>query len=388
MKILVVAGEASADLHAGHVIERLASRNPVSLLGIGGDRLEKLGLKPLKTAREMAVVGLAEALKKIPQTLRLLTELEELARKEKPDFALLLDLPDFNLRLAPRLKQIGIPVIYYVSPQVWAWRSGRVRHMAECVDLLLAILPFEKKWYEDHAPPSLRVEYVGHPAIEEIPELRYAPEENVFTLMPGSRESEWRALFPAMVGAAALLHKENPGARFLLPIAETLRGSAAARTLLAAEGPCAEALRALGSALETSERPAHESLRRSRAALIASGTATLEAGIVGVPMVVAYKVHPATAFLFRHVIRYKGPIAMVNLIHGGFGTEKRLVPELLQDDVEPARLAAALREVAAEPEWPRLRGELARTRSLLSGEGRPIENAAAAIEAFARGVRS
>lgn len=387
MKILVVAGEASADLHAGHVIERLASRSPVNLFGIGGDRLERLGLKPLKTAREMAVVGLTEALKKIPQTLRLLTELEDLARKEKPDFALLLDLPDFNLRLAPRLKKLGIPVIYYVSPQVWAWRSGRVKHMAKCVDLLLAILPFEKQWYKDHAPAALRVEYVGHPAIEEIPELPYAPEENVFTLMPGSRESEWRALFPAIVGAAALLHKENPEARFLLPIAETLRKGDVARNLLAPDGPCGNDIRSLGSALEPNERPAHESLRRSRAAIIASGTATLEAGIVGTPMVVAYKVNPTTAFIFRYVIRYKGPIAMVNLIHGGFGTDKRVVPELLQDDVEPARLASALREVASEPKWRELRACLAETRGLLSGEGNPIENAARSIEAFLQGAR-
>lgn len=382
MKVLVVAGEASADLHAGHLIERLSKNSPVSLLGIGGGHLECLGLKPLKTAREMAVVGLAEALRKIPQTLRLLRELQELASRERPDFALLLDLPDFNLRLAPRLKKIGIPVVYYVSPQVWAWRSGRVKQMADCIDLLLAILPFEEKWYRTHAPEKLRVEYVGHPAIEEIPDLPYAPEENLFTLMPGSRESEWRGLFPAMLGAAALIRRENPAARFFLPVAEPLRGSAVASVMLSISGPAGSELRALGAALETVEAPAHECLRRSKAALIASGTATLEAGIVGTPMVVAYRVHPATAFLFRHLVRYRGPVAMVNLIHGGLGAEERLVPEFLQEQVNAEELASALRRVAAEPQWSRLRDRLALTRSLLSGPGLPLDNAAKAVERF------
>ncbi len=382
MKILVVAGEASADLHAGHLVERLAHKHPVSLLGIGGGNLERLGLKPIKTAREMAVVGLAEALRKIPQTLKLLNELESLAQKEKPDFALLLDLPDFNLRLAPRLKKLGIPVIYYVSPQVWAWRSGRVKQMAECLDLLLAILPFEKNWYRDHAPEKLRVEYVGHPALEEIPELPYMPEENLFVLMPGSREGEWRSLFSSMVAAAALIHRENPKARFLLPVAEPLRGSAVAAELLSPTGPCGADLRSLGEALSVVERPAHECLRRARAAIIASGTATLEAAIVGVPMLVAYKVHPATAFLFRHLIRYKGAVAMVNLIHGGLGSEERLVPELLQEQVNAGELASALRRVSTEPQWSLLRDRLAQTRSLLSGPGKPVQNAANAIENF------
>lgn len=382
MKILVVAGEASADLHAGHVIERLKSRHPVELMGIGGGHLEQLGLKPLKTAREMAVVGLAEALRKIPQTLRLLTELETLAAKEKPDLALLLDLPDFNLRLAPRLKKLGVPVVYYVSPQVWAWRSGRVKQMAECLDLLMAILPFEKDWYRDHAPEKLRVEYVGHPAIEEIPDLPYAPEENLYAIMPGSREGEWRSLFPAMIGAAALLARENPKLRFELPIAEPLRRGTVVTELLSPEGPCGADIKSLGAALTVLERPAHETLRRARAALIASGTATLEAAIVGTPMVVAYKVHAATAFLFRHVVRYKGAVAMANLIHCGLGSTDRLVPELLQEQVNPGELASALRGVASDPQWAQLKDRLALTRSLLSGAGRPIENAARAVENF------
>jgi lipid-A-disaccharide synthase len=382
LRILVVAGEASADLHAGHLIERIARQRPVELIGVGGAHLEALGLRPIKQAREMAVVGFTEALRKIPQTLRLLTDLAELGAREKPDVAILLDLPDFNLRLAPRLKKLGIPVIYYISPQVWAWRSGRVKQMARCLDLLLTILPFEAPWYRAHAPASLRVEYVGHPVIEEIPDLPYEPRENEIAIMPGSRESEWGTLAGPMLEAAALLARSRPELRFRLPLAEPLRKSALARGLLSPEGPHGDSIRSLGSSLSVEERPAHEVLRHVRAAWIASGTATLEAGVVGTPMVVAYKVSATTAFVFKHVVRYQGAVAMVNLIHGGLGSRERLVPELLQEDVTGPALASAMRDILTETRWQGLRAALAGTRALLAGAGLPIDNAARAVLNF------
>lgn len=381
-KLLVVAGEASADLHAAHLVERLKKRAAVELVGIGGDRLVAEGLVPVKHARDMAVVGFTEALKKIPQTLRLLRELEALAAKEKPDVAILLDLPDFNLRLAPRLKRLGIPVIYYISPQVWAWRSGRVHQMADCIDLLLSILPFEKDWYGKNAPARLRVEYVGHPALEEIPDLPYDPLPHQLAILPGSRESEWRNLFGPMLGAAALMAKADSSLRFRLPLAEPLRKSDLALAYLASEGPFAKELRELSGRLEVVEAPAHEVLRRSRAAWIASGTATLEAAIVGTPMVVAYKVSGTTAFIFRHLVRYQGAVAMVNLIHAGLGSPERPVAEVLQDNVTPAHLAARMGELLEESRWAALRDRLASTRSILSGTGLPVDNAANAVLGF------
>lgn len=382
MKILVVAGEASADLHAGHLVEEIARHEKVELIGIGGDRLVAQGLKPIRHARDMAVVGLTEALKKIPQTLQLFGELEALAKSEKPDLVLLLDLPDFNLRLAPRLKKLGIPVVYYISPQVWAWRSGRVKAMAECLDLLLLILPFEPDWYKKNAPAKLCTEYVGHPVIEEIPDQPYEPREHQIALMPGSRESEWGALFGPMIQAAALLARADSRLEFHLPLAEPLRKSELVRNLLSDGGPFGDSIHSLGKAFQVHEKPAHEILRHSRAAWIASGTATLEAAVVGTPMVVVYKVNAFTAFLFRNFVGYKGPIAIVNLIHGGLGTEERMVPELLQHEVEPQHLASALRQVISEPEWTRQKERLAKTRSILQGEGLPVANAANAIRRF------
>lgn len=384
MKLLVVAGEASADLHAGHLVERLKTKlpGPLQLIGIGGDRLVAEGMQPVKHARDMAVVGFTEAIKKIPQTLRLLGELEALASRERPDAALLLDLPDFNLRLAPRLKKLGIPVIYYISPQVWAWRSGRVHQMAECLDLLLSILPFEAPWYAKNAPAKLRVEYVGHPALEEIPDLPYDPLPHQIAILPGSRESEWRNLFGPMIGAAALLARGNPSLQFRLPLAEPLRKNEFVREVLDPGGPFSGELHDLGDRLQVIEAPAHEVLRRSRAAWIASGTATLEAAIVGTPMVVAYKVSGTTAFIFKHLVRYTGAVAMVNLIHSGLGSPERPVAEVLQEQVTPETLAGRMRELLAEPAWTNLRARLANTRTILSGAGLPVENAAAAVLRF------
>ncbi len=381
-KILIVAGEASADLHGAHLLERFSQKHEIELIGVGGDRLQALGLKPIKHAREMAVVGLTEALKKIPQTLRLLGELASLAEKEKPDLALLLDLPDFNLRLAPKLKNVGVPVVYYISPQVWAWRSGRVKQMANCIDLLLTILPFELPWYKKNAPASLKVEYVGHPVLEEIPDLPYEPEEKTLVLMPGSRESEWRELFGPLVEAAALLGRADSAWQFVLPLAEPLRNNALVQEFLSPEGPYGDSLRSLAANLQISLAPAHQELRKAKAAWIASGTATLEAAIVGTPMVVVYRVSAATAFLFRYLIRYQGPVAIVNLIHGGLGAKEYVVPEVLQEEVEPFALASAMREVLAPAVWEKQKSHLAETRKILSGPNLPLENAVRAVENF------
>lgn len=391
MKILVVAGEASADMHAAHALAALKKKleekgEGLELLGIGGDRLVKLGLKPVRAAREMAVVGLTEVIRRIPSTLRLMRELAELAEREKPDFALLLDLPDFNLRLAKLLKERKIRIVYYISPQVWAWRSGRVKRMAELLDLLLVILPFEKKWYEEHAAGTFPVSYVGHPVLEEVPEIPYAPEENRIALLPGSRESEWKNLFPVLIESARLMKRRKQELLFSLPLAETLRGSPLVQADLSLRGPYASALKELGDSFRMEERPAYEVHAKSKLALVASGTATLEAAVVGVPMLVLYRVSKSSAFLFRHVVGYKGAIAMANLVHTGLASEERVVPELLQEECNPQRVAAAALEILENPElWERQRARLAQTRSILSGTGSPSGNVAEELLRFREG---
>jgi lipid-A-disaccharide synthase len=379
----MVAGEASADLHGAHIVEHWQRTAEVSLVGVGGDRLIGLGMKPLCHARQMAVVGLTEALRKIPQTLRLVRELSELAEREKPDCAFLIDLPDFNLRLARRLKALGIPVVYFVSPQVWAWRSNRVKEMAEILDLLLVILPFEKDWYQKNAPAKLNVEYVGHPALEEIPTLPFSPSDSGgkrIALMPGSRLSEWNNLAKDFLEAAALLHRSHPDWEFVLPLAEPLRKEEEIREALKGSDEYNDSITSLGKSLSVVEQPAHEVLRECHGALIASGTATLEAAIVGIPMVVAYRVSAVSAFLFRHLVGYRGPVAMANIIHCGLNSEERLVPELLQEQVSPENLAGSLRTVLASPCWERTRDRLSQTRKILAGPGSTSQNVVSAVE--------
>ncbi|NUM87929.1 MAG: lipid-A-disaccharide synthase [Bdellovibrionales bacterium] len=375
MKILVVAGEASADLHVSHVMERLAMRHPLQLVGIGGRRLQAMGLVPVSTPEKMAVIGLVEAVKKIRQTFRLLGEMELLAARGKPDVAFLSDLPDFNLRLAPRLRAMGIPVVYYSAPQVWAWRSGRVHQMAKCIDRLLTLFPFEKKWYADNAPTGLDVRDVGHPVVEQVPDLPYRPDPNLVAILPGSREGEWRALWPDLEGAAKILAAEFPQLRFEIPLAETLRQNPWVRERLNASP--------LGSRLTVLEIPSHEVLRRAKVAMVASGTATLETAVVGTPMAVVYRVAPLSAFLFRHLVRYKGAVAMANLVHVGLGSEERVVPELLQEQATPDRIAGAVREILTDPRrWEAQARRLSLTRNLLASDALPSEAAAREVESL------
>lgn len=384
MKVLVVAGEASADLHAGLVLERLAQKHPLKLFGIGGDQLEALGLKPIAHARDMGVVGLTEAISRIPVSLRLMRELSIIAEKEQPDLALLVDLPDFNLRLAPSLKALGIPVIYYVSPQVWAWRSGRVRQMAKVLDRLLCILPFEKDWYAKHAP-GFKVDYVGHPAIEEIPDQPYEPKQNFIALLPGSRMRELRSLFPVMIEAAAILSDWRPDLEFHLPLAPTLRGVEEIERLLSKDGPAGAAIEKLGSRFRVHFCPAHEILRESRLAIVASGTATLETAVVGTPMVVTYQVSKLSAWIFKNLVKYRGPIAMANIVHVGIESSERPIPELLQDEVRADRVAAAAKSLLEDQKsWEAQKKLLARTRSILSGTSSPLDNVVRCLEEYAK----
>lgn len=385
MKILVVAGEASADTHAAHVLQLLAKSTDLQLFGIGGAQLRALGLDPIAHAEEMAVVGLTEVISRIPRSLQLITELEARAKQEKPDLAMLIDLPDFNLRLAPKLRKLGIPVVYYVSPQVWAWRSGRVTQMAKCIDHLLCILPFEKSWYERHAPKNLRVSYVGHPMLEEIPELEYCAEPNHIVLLPGSRKRELKNLLPAMLQAAGKLLDRIPELRFTLPLATPLRNDSEVADFLSPTGVNSVLIAELGDSFTITESPSADVLRSARVAVVASGTATLETALIGVPMVVVYKVSPISAFIFRNLVGYSGPIAMANILHVGLESQERVVPELLQTEANADRIAGeVLKLILSEDLWQRQATRLANTRALLSQgiSGSPSDAVVQAILEF------
>lgn len=335
--LLVVAGEASGDAHAGAVLRALAQARPgLRAFGIGGTHCAAAGLEVLVPAEAMALAGLTEVVGALPRMWRTLRALEAACRTRRPRLALLVDLPDFNLRLARRLKALGIYVLYYVSPQVWAWRQGRVRTIRRVVDEMLVILPFEAGFYRRH---GVGVRYVGHPLVEALDAAGGVPTRAAarralglahdrrpyVAVLPGSRKSELRRHLAPMLAGLAELRRTRPDVQALLPVASTLR-----------RDEVAEAVARTGVAVTLLDGHSTQVLAACDVALVCSGTATLQAALVGRPMVVVYRVSRVTYWLLRRMVRV-AHVALVNLIAG-----RALVPELLQDALTPKNVARQL----------------------------------------------
>ncbi|HET7823949.1 MAG TPA: lipid-A-disaccharide synthase [Anaeromyxobacter sp.] len=338
-EILIVAGEASADLHASRALEELRRLRPgLRAFGVGGPRLRAEGLEAIAPAEDISVMGLAEVLPRIPRILGILRALGRAAAARRPKAALLVDLPDFNLRLAKRLKALGIPVVYYVSPQIWAWRQGRAKKIARVVDRMLCILPFEERFYEG---TGVSARFVGHPLAERPPpaqadayrrELGLAPSRTTVALVPGSRPSELKRIFPAMLDAAERILASRPDAQFVVPVAPTL-----AREQLA---PYLASHRTVEVKLVDGRT--EEVVGASDAALVKSGTSTLEAALMLRPMVVVYKLSWLSYLVGRLLVRI-AHFALVNILAG-----RGLVPELLQRDASPERMAAEIERLLGD----------------------------------------
>jgi len=364
--LLVVAGEASADLHGSRVLEALRERIPgLAAFGLGGERLRAAGLTPVADPRALSVVGISEALRALPRIRRVFRAVRQAVERERPAAALLMDLPDFNLRLARSLSRRNIPVVYYIAPQAWAWRKGRVRQLRRRVRRLCVIFPFEQAFFEAHGVP---VEFVGHP-LTEVPLPSRAADPDRLALVPGSRRREIERLLPAIAGAAALLKRERPGLRFELPLApgadETWVRGALARA---------------GVEASLVQGGASAALAGARLGLVASGTATLEGALLGVPMVVVYRVSRLTYLLVRPLYRLPH-VCIVNILAG-----RGVVPELLQGKVTAEAIAAAARPLLADG-GPReaMIGGLREVREALGtgrSSGRPSRRVAEVLAEF------
>lgn len=369
-QILVVAGEASGDAHASELVAALKARRPdLTFFGMGGSRLAAQGVELLYGAHEVSVMGITEVLPKIPRILQVMGGLARAAAERRPACAILVDIPDFNLRLAARLKKLGIPVAYYVSPMIWAWRRGRVKTIAKLVDRMLCILPFEEDFYRE---AGVAARYVGSPVVEQMPapastttfrqKLGLPVETPTLALLPGSRMSEIRRILPAMVGAAKQLVAERPGLQVVVPVAPTIpREEIVSRF----EGSGVQPVLVEGRAPEV--------VGASDAAIVASGTAALEAGLMQRPFVVVYRVSLVTYLVGRMMLKV-AHVALVNLLAG-----RRVVPELLQGDMTPERIAGEIRRlwVPGPPREEMLQGlEEVRTRL---GEAGAAQRAAESI---------
>lgn len=324
-ELLIVAGEISGDIHAGNMLGELRQLVPgLTSFGVGGDRLREAGLEILATTDELAHMGLVEVLRELPRIRRLMNRLVEEARKRKPALAVLVDSPDFNLRLAKKLRAIGIPVVLYVSPQLWAWRRGRVTKVRSLAREVLCLLPFEVPFYEDHEVPA---RYVGHPLVDEIARvgLLDGPAETFqgrLAMLPGSRTMEVTQLLPVMLETLQYL----PSERITDVVLVEAPGMEEAITAILESSPTDPRLRRVGG----EER--RIALSGSSLAWTASGTATLECALLDVPMVVGYRLHPIS-FALAKLLVHVPHVALVNLI-----AEEALVPELLQKAWNPQRL--------------------------------------------------
>ena len=362
-ELLVVAGEASGDLHGARLIAELRQRVPgLSTFGLGGDEMRAAGLEPVAHSSEVAVVGIAEVLKVLPRIRTVFADLLREVDRRRPALAVLIDFPDFNLRLARRLKGRGVAVVYYISPQVWAWRRGRVKTIARLVDRMLVLFPFEVGFYRDR---GVDVVHVGHPLVDEVPSLPQAWDHTGETagetagedapfrvaLLPGSRVSEVEALLPTLLAAAGLLAAE-------LPVAvRIIRAATVPRELVD------EAVALSGLTVEIVENDRFAAVADSHVALCASGTATLEVGLLGTPMVMVYRLAGWTYALARFLVRLPN-VALVNLVLG-----RRVVPELIQGQANPGRIAAeAARLLTDAGARNAMRAALAEVRQRL-GEG-------------------
>jgi len=373
-QILISAGEASSDMYAARLAIALRERTGAEFYGMGGPRMAEAGVELLADYHEVAVVGIAEVLHKIPSVVRVQNRLAREAVRRKASLAILVDSPGTHLGVARRLKNHGIPVGYFIGPQVWAWRSGRVRIVKRRVKHMVVIFPFEEKIYRDAGVP---VDFVGHPLAGVVKSSMTREEfatrhglsadRPIVALLPGSRASEVARNFPAILEACEQLTLEMSGGsapQFVHAAAPGLEQAASAGERARAH-----------LVLKRIEGETYDVLAAADCAIVASGTATIEAALLGTPMVVVYRVAPATAFILRRLV-HTPFFSMVNLVAG-----RPVVPELMQDDFTPAAVAAEVRRLlessAAREE---MKSGLTGVRASL-GTGGAIERAA---DVFAR----
>ncbi len=370
MRFLISAGEASGELYGAGLMEALRRRVPAAeFFGVGGKRMREAGFETLIDAHQISVVGLAEVVKHLPMIRREFKRLVKEAVARKPDAAILIDFPDFNLRLARELHKLGIPVIYYVSPQLWAWREGRVKQVKKYVRKMLVIFPFEVEFYRKH---DVAAEYVGHPLADvplpTITRERFAAENKLdpaktwVALLPGSRRKEVELNLDTMLQAAA--HVRSIKDQFVLPVASSL-GFEWMKSL-AKHGPVPVTL----------VRDARAALLHARAGIVASGTATVEAALIGTPFVMIYRVSPTTYAIGRRFVKLTR-FAMVNLIAG-----RDVVPEYVQQGFIPEEVGDKVRDLMADgPLRAKMIEGLAEVKAELHtpGEKTAADRAAAAI---------
>ena len=377
---MISCGEPSGDLYAGALAVEIRRRQPdAAIFGLGGQRLMAGGGELIADYRGLSVTGLVEAIRVLPKSLSVFNRLVDVARTEKPQALVVIDFPDFNFRLAAAVKKLGVPIIYYISPQLWAWRKSRMQVMKRLADRVLVIFPFEEQIYRDAGVP---VQFVGHPLVDLaraqepkdsfLAELGLDPGRPIVALLPGSRPNEVERLLPVMRDAVALISARVPDAQFVTARAPSLDDRLFSNMKWNGVRPV-EVLARTDDVLAISD-----------VAITASGTATVQAALHGRPMVVVYRLSPLTYRLGRRFLLVEN-VAMVNLIAG-----RRLVPELIQENCTAENIAAETLTLLTNPERAdETRRGLKDVRAKLGGpgaSGRAAEAVLEVVESRSRGV--
>lgn len=330
-KVMIVAGEASGDLHGSLLVREMLNINPaLEFHGIGGKKMKQAGVQLLADAADIGVVGVTEAIAKLGTFIEIISGIKKSMDRLKPSLMVLIDFPDFNLNIvAKAAKKRGIPVFYYISPQVWAWRKGRVKQIKKLVDRMAVILPFEVDFYASY---GFRAQYVGHPLVDKVKssftpaqarrEFGLSETQTTIGLLPGSRSAEVRRLLPEMIKAARIISSRIPGAQYIVPLADTLKHESVSGAISRA-----------GIDAKIFSGRTYDVLAACDLAIVTSGTATLEAALLAVPMVIVYKMSILSALIGKLIINPEY-IGLANIIAG-----KSVVPELIQLNATGPRIA-------------------------------------------------
>ena len=359
--IMIIAGEASGDMHGASLVhEMLKIDSSLKFYGIGGNKLQEAGVKLHAHASEMSVVGITEVIPKLGTILRIMNRMKKSMDEFNPDLVILIDYPDFNLRIAKAAHKRGIKVFYYISPQVWAWRKGRINQIKKSVNKMAVILPFEFETYRQKGFP---VNYVGHPLLDLV-KTKYSPQEartkfglkegkTTVALLPGSRFSEVNNLLPEMLRAGEILAQHIQDIQFLLPLADTVE-----------EKIITDIISGYSLKVNIISGHTYDAISCSDLAIVASGTATLETALLGIPMIIIYKISSLTYFIGKFIVHVKN-IGLANIIAG-----KTIVPELIQEDARGNRIAAEALDILTDAERKQeMIKELAAIRSKLGNPG-------------------
>lgn len=373
--VLMVAGEVSGDLHGSNLVKAMQRLDPgIRFCGLGGEKMAQAGVEILMPASKLAVIGIFEVLSKSFSIIDARFKLNNHLKKQPPDLLILIDYPGFNLPLAQRAKKNGLKVLYYISPQIWAWRRGRLKKISKVVDRMAVILPFEKDFYQNS---GIKVEYVGHPLLDHIPEDNL-PEDNhkdnqlqkrapIIGVLPGSRIQEIKRLLPVMIKALEMTSPHYPDMKIILPLSTMINDE-----LIELVN---HFLRQTALKIHILRQDLHQALKGCDLALVTSGTATLETAIMEIPMIIVYRVSLLSSWIGKMVVKVPY-IGLVNLVAG-----REVVPEFVQNEVTPQKLADEIISILQNSEKrEEMVRDLRRVKEMLGGPGASERTARIALD--------